>query len=96
MSHANRPTRQSGTLPAGLAFDPTTRVLSGTPTAAGSGTITVTATNSAGTADWTVTYAFAAATPTDQDITAEAATRPAVRPPSPKRHHPRYRPRIRR
>ena len=65
------PTYAASGLPGGLSFNATTRVLSGTPTAAGSGTITVTATNSAGTADWTVTYAFAAATPTDQTITAE-------------------------
>ena len=65
------PTYAVSGLPGGLAFNATTRVLSGTPTAAGSGTITVTATNSAGTADWTVTYAFAAATPTDQTVTAE-------------------------
>ena len=48
-----------GTLPSGLAFDTATRVLSGTPTAAGSGTITIRATNSEGTADWTVAYTFA-------------------------------------
>ena len=45
-----------GALPAGLAFDPVTRVISGTPTDAGSGTITIRATNSAGMADWTVAY----------------------------------------
>ena len=50
-----------GTLPAGIAFDTTTRVLSGTPTAAGSGTIGIRATNSEGTADWTVTYTTSAA-----------------------------------
>ena len=50
-----------GTLPAGLSFDDSTRVLSGTPAAAGSGTITIRATNSEGTADWTVDYTFAAA-----------------------------------
>ena len=50
-----------GSLPAGIAFNATTRVLSGTPTAAGSGTITIRATNSAGTADWTVAYSIAAA-----------------------------------
>ena len=46
---------------AGIAFNAGTRVISGTPTTAGSGTITVTATNSAGTADWTVAYTIAAA-----------------------------------
>ena len=50
-----------GTLPAGIAFNTTTRVLSGTPTAAGSGTIGIRATNSEGTADWTVTYTTSAA-----------------------------------
>lgn len=41
-----------GSLPAGLAFNTSTRVLSGTPTAAGSGTITIRATNSEGFDDW--------------------------------------------
>ena len=50
-----------GSLPAGIAFNTTSRVLSGSPTAAGSGTITIRATNSAGTADWTVAYSIAAA-----------------------------------
>ena len=45
-----------GNLPAGLEFNPTTRQITGTPTALGSGTITIRATNSAGTADWTVAY----------------------------------------
>ena len=45
-----------GTLPAGLAFNTTTRVISGTPTAVGSGTITIRATNSEGDDDWTVSY----------------------------------------
>ena len=49
-----------GALPAGIAFDPTTRVLSGTPTAQGSGTITIRAINSQGTADWTVAYSIEA------------------------------------
>ena len=50
-----------GTLPAGISFNTTTRVLSGTPTALGSGTITIRASNSAGMADWTVAYTTAAA-----------------------------------
>lgn len=45
-----------GTLPAGIAFNTTTRVISGTPTAVSSGTIRIRATNSAGTADWTVSF----------------------------------------
>ena len=48
-----------GTLPAGIAFNTTTRVLSGTPTVVGSGTITIRATNSEGMADWTVDYTTA-------------------------------------
>ena len=49
-----------GVLPAGIAFDTTTRVISGTPTATGSGTITIRASNSEGNADWTITYATTA------------------------------------
>ena len=49
-----------GILPAGIAFDTTTRVISGTPTATGNGTITIRATNSEGDADWTITYATTA------------------------------------
>ena len=45
-----------GSLPAGLSFNPSTRTISGTPTSVGSGTITVRATNSEGSADWTVAY----------------------------------------
>ena len=45
-----------GTLPAGITFTPSTRRLSGTPTAIGSGTIRIRATNSQGSDDWTVTY----------------------------------------
>ena len=57
-----------GSLPAGLAFNTSTRVISGTPTAAGSGTIRIRASNSEGTADWTVAYT----------ITAFAPSKPAV------------------
>ena len=49
-----------GTLPAGINFNATTRVISGTRTATGSGTITIRATNSEGSADWTVAYTTAA------------------------------------
>ena len=49
-----------GSLPAGLAFDTSTRIISGTPTSAGSGTITIRALNPGGIADWTVSYNFAA------------------------------------
>ena len=53
-----------GALPAGISFDADTRVISGTPTATGSGTITIRATNSEGTADWTVDYTTTAAAQT--------------------------------
>ena len=45
-----------GTLPDGIAFDTSTRVISGTPTEVDSGTITIRATNSEGDDDWTVNY----------------------------------------
>ena len=45
-----------GNLPAGLAFNIGTRVISGTPATLGSGTIRIRATNNQGTADWTVTF----------------------------------------
>ena len=65
-----------GSLPVGIAFNTTTRVLSGTPTATGSGTITIRATNSEGMADWTVTYTTAAAlaAPSFTDPTGDAQT----------------------
>ena len=59
-----------GSLPAGIAFDTATRVISGTPTATGFGTITIRATNSAGDADWTVDYTISAP--------ASAPSRPAA------------------
>ena len=59
-----------GNLPAGIAFDTTTRVISGTPTATGFGTITIRATNSEGDADWTVDYTISAP--------ASAPSRPAA------------------
>ena len=45
-----------GSLPAGLSFNASTRTISGTPTSIGSGTITIRATNSEGSADWTLAY----------------------------------------
>jgi hypothetical protein len=54
-------TVSAGSLPAGLRLDPVTGVLSGTPTAAGSATFTVTATNAAGTTSQVFTVAVAAA-----------------------------------
>ena len=47
-----------GILPDGIAFDIGTRVISGTPTVLGSGTITIRATNSEGSDDWTINYAI--------------------------------------
>ena len=57
---APTPTYAATGVPAGVSFNTTTRVLSGSPTATGSGTITVTATNSEGSDDWTVAYTTAA------------------------------------
>ena len=45
-----------GVLPSGLAFDDTLLTITGAPTDQGSGTITVRATNSEGSADWTIAY----------------------------------------
>ena len=49
-----------GALPAGVVFNAGTRVISGTPTQEGSGTITVRATNTEGSDDWTVAYSTVA------------------------------------
>ena len=63
-----------GALPAGISFDKTTRLISGTPTVINSGTITIEATNSEGSANWTVTYATRAAlnAPSFVDSTGDA------------------------
>ena len=45
-----------GSLPGGISFNANTRVISGNPNSAGSGTIRIRATNSEGSADWTVDY----------------------------------------
>ena len=45
-----------GSPPAGISFDTGTRVISGTPTAVGSGTIIITATNSEGSDTYTIPY----------------------------------------
>ena len=57
-----------GALPSGFSFNNSTRVLSGTPTAAGTGTIRIRATNSQGSDDWTVDYVTAAAGDTDPPV----------------------------
>ena len=55
ISATNTPTIYSATpLPAGLTFNPSTGVISGTPTTAGPTTVTITATNSGGTGTGTV------------------------------------------
>ena len=51
-----------GGLPAGIAFDSAARTITGRPRAAGSGSIRIRATNSEGTADWTIAYTTTAAT----------------------------------
>ena len=53
------PTYAATGVPAGVSFNTGTRVISGSPTATGSGTITVTASNSEGSDDWTVAYTTA-------------------------------------
>ena len=55
------PTYSATGLPSGVAFDAATRTISGTPTTAGTGTITVTATNATGSDTWTVAYTVEAA-----------------------------------
>ena len=63
-----------GSLPTGLSFDPATRVLSGTPTVVGSGTITIRATNFIGSDDWTVAYDFVLGVPVFADDTGDTIT----------------------
>ena len=52
------PTYVATGVPVGVSFNTGTRVISGTPTIPGSGTITVTATNSQRSDTWTVTYSI--------------------------------------
>ena len=58
-----------GALPAGITFTPSTRRLAGTPTALGSGTIRIRATNSQGSDDWTVAYTTTAGMVGGQSVT---------------------------
>ena len=60
-----------GSLPAGIAFNAGTRVISGTAHCRRIRTITVRATNSEGTADWTVDYTITAAPPPTTTTTYE-------------------------
>ena len=60
-----------GSPPAGVSFSTSSRVISGTPTATGSGTITIRATNSEGSDDWTVAYTTAVAPTTSGVVTLE-------------------------
>ena len=50
-----------GSLPSGISFSPSNRRLTGRPTRVGNGTIRVRATNSVGSADWTVAYSVTTA-----------------------------------
>ena len=64
-----------GSLPAGVTFDATMRELTVAPTTVASGTITIRATNSQGTADWRVRYDFRPAQgPPDVKIQTMSAT----------------------
>ena len=55
------PTYSASGLPAGISFNSTTRRISGTPDTVGSGTITITATNSVGSDTYAIPYTVAAA-----------------------------------
>jgi len=70
-------------LPAGLAIDPASGTLSGTPTTAGTSPVTVTATDDSGasgtaTFNWTITDAVSVATPGDQSDLSGSAITPVV------------------
>ena len=57
------PTYSASGLPSGLRFHPSARRITGTPTVAGTGMITVMATNTAGTATWTMAWTVTALPP---------------------------------
>ena len=50
-----------GSVPSGIGFNTSSRVISGTPSSVGSGTIRIRASNSEGDDDWTVAYTITAA-----------------------------------
>ena len=65
-----------GSLPAGINFNTSTRFISGTPTTIGSGTITIRASNSEGSDDWTIDYTTMAVA--NQNPTANAGPNQSV------------------
>jgi Putative Ig domain/Abnormal spindle-like microcephaly-assoc'd, ASPM-SPD-2-Hydin len=71
----NSPTSYGATgLPAGLVINTTTGVVSGTPTATGTSSVTLGATNSGGTGNATLTLTIAIAKPTITSATSASAT----------------------
>ncbi len=71
----NSPTSYAATgLPAGLSVNTTTGLLSGTPTAAGTSTVTLSATNSGGTGSATLTLTVTAESPVITSATTASGT----------------------
>ena len=67
----------SGTLPAGLALDPLTGNITGTPTAAGSATVTITATDQKGTTG-SIIFTLTVVDPTSAPATPTTPTSPSA------------------